>query len=161
MAKIRKVPKKYTSGLKKSTAAKRKAEIRKRSAGKVGGASKYKPLPGDKTAKTKPSKYTKSAGSLRTAVSQFSKEVRSDSTKTKFIRGASKATGVPTGIIRQVYERGEAAWAVGHRPGATQAAWAKARVYSFLQKGKTAKMGDKELYIKAKKQQKGTKFKLK
>ena len=34
MAKIRKVPKKYTTGVSKSTAAKRKAEIRKRVTGK-------------------------------------------------------------------------------------------------------------------------------
>ena len=161
MAKVRKVSPKYTRGLKKSTAAKRKAEIRKRSTGKVSGASKYKPLPGDKKAKTRPSKYTRSAGGLRKAVSESSKTVRSDSPKTKFIRGTSKATGVPVGIIRKVYERGEAAWAIGHRPGATQSQWAKARVYSFLQKGKTAQMGDKQLYAQAKKQQKGSDFKLK
>ena len=58
MAKIRKVPRKYTSGLSKSTAAKRKAQIRKRATGKVTGKAKYKPLAGDSKAKTKPSKYT-------------------------------------------------------------------------------------------------------
>ena len=161
MAKARKVPRKYTSGLKKSTAAKRKAQIRARSKGKVTGKAKYKPLAGDTTRKTRPSKYTKSATGLRKAISEESKKVRSDSNKTKFIRAAAKSTGVPSSIIRRVYERGEAAWGVGHRVGATQAQWAKARVYSFLQKGKTATMGDKQLYIEAKKRQTGSDFKLK
>ena len=62
MAKIPKVPKKYTAGLKESTAAKRKAEIRKRVRGEVKGKAKYKPLPGDKKAKTKTSPHTKKAG---------------------------------------------------------------------------------------------------
>ena len=161
MAKIRKVPRKYTSGLKKSTAAKRKAQIRKRSKGKVTGSARFKPLAGDSKAKTRPSKYTQSAKGLRGSISEESKKIKSDSTKTKFIRAAAKSTGVPTGIIRKVYERGEAAWATGHRPGATQQQWAKARVYSFLQKGKTARMGDKQLYQEAKKKQTGTRFRLK
>lgn len=161
MAKVRKVPAKYTRGLKKSTAAKRKAEIRKRSKGKVSGAARFKPLPGDKKAKTKPSQYTRAAAGLRKSISVNAKAVQSTSQKTKFIRAAAKTTGIPAGIIRQVYERGEAAWATGHRPGATQAQWAKARVYSFLKKGKTATMGDRQLYAKAKKQQKGDRFKLK
>ena len=63
MAKIRKVPSKYVAGLKKSTAAKRAAEIRKRAKGEVKGKDKYKPLAGDKVAKTKPSQYTIKAGS--------------------------------------------------------------------------------------------------
>ena len=161
MAKVRKVPRKYTSGLKKSTAAKRKAQIRKRSAGKVKGAARFKPLAGDSVGKTRPSKYTRSAGGLRKAISEESKKIKSDSTKTKFIRAAAKSTGVPTSIIRRVYERGEAAYLIGHRPGTTQPQWAKARVYSFLQKGKTATTADRELYIKAKKEQKGSDFKLK
>ena len=48
-----------------------------------------------------------------------------------------------------MYEKGEAAWSTGHRAGATQSAWAKARVYSFLSKGKTATTADADLYIKA------------
>ena len=54
---VRKVPKKYTSGLSESTAAKRKAEIRKRATGKVKGKDLYKPLPGDSKKTTRKSKY--------------------------------------------------------------------------------------------------------
>lgn len=60
MAAKRKVPKTYTAGLSSSTAAKRKAAIRARSAS---ANPSYAPLPGDKTAsgkqrKTKTSKHT-------------------------------------------------------------------------------------------------------
>lgn len=163
MAKIRKVAKKYTSGLKKSTAAKRKAAIRKRAAGKTSKKETFSPLPGDKRAKTRPSKYTKSATTIRKKIAETSKKIQSNSPKTKFIRSVAKETGIPTPIIRQVYERGSAAWGTGgHRPGATQASWSKARVYSFIQKGKTATTADKDLYAKAKKQQRKTSsFKLK
>lgn len=162
MAKIRKVPKKYTTGIAKSTAAKRKAQIRKRMRGDVPKSELYKPLPGDTKKTPRKSKYTTSMGVLRKKISETGKTIKSDSNKTKFIRATAKETGIPTGIIRSVYERGQAAWATGgHRVGATQAAWSKARVYSFLQKGKTAITADKDLYAKAKKQQRGTKFKLK
>ena len=163
MAKARKVPKKYTAGLKKSTAAKRKTEIRKRATGKTSKKKTFSPLPGDKKAKTKPSKYTKKASEIRKRISETSKTIRSDSPKTKFIRSVAKETGIPSAIIKQVYERGSAAWGTGgHRPGATQASWSKARVYSFIQKGKTAVTADSDLYLKAKKQQRKTAdFKLK
>lgn len=162
MAKIRKVPKKYTSGIAKSTAAKRKAQIRKKMRGDVPKSEIYKPLPGDSKKSTRKSKYTTSMGALRRKISETGQTIKSNSMRTKFIRATAKETGIPTGIIRNVYERGEAAWGTGgHRVGASQAAWAKARVYSFLQKGKTAITADRDLYAKAKKQQKGSKFKLK
>ena len=160
MAKIRKVLRKYTAGLSPSTAAKRKAEIRKRAKGKVTGKAIYKPLPGDARAKTKPSVYTQRLAGLRKEISKSSAKM-TGTAKNKFIRATAKESGVSTTIIRQVYERGEAAWASGHRAGASQPAWAKARVYSFLSKGKTATTADAGLYAKAKKEQKKGKFRLK
>ena len=38
-----------------------------------------------------------------------------------------------------------AAWRTGHRPGASQQAWAYARVSSFLTKGKTYYTADADL----------------
>lgn len=161
MAKIRKVPKKYTAGLSKSTAAKRKAQIRKRAKGKVTGKNLYKPLAGDAKAKTKPSKYTQRLTGLRKDISATSAKLKSGTPRTKFITATAKETGVSRSIIQKVYERGEAAWATGHRAGASQSAWAKARVYSFLSKGKTATTADSDLYIKAKKTKRKNDFKLK
>jgi len=48
----------------------------------------------------------------------------------------AKQTGIPKRFLSQVYNRGMAAWATGHRAGATQGAWAMARVNSFATKGK-------------------------
>ena len=52
-------PARYHAGLKKSTKAKRDAHFKKHGKKDDDDASAYKPAPGDKTAKTKPSKYTK------------------------------------------------------------------------------------------------------
>jgi hypothetical protein len=62
----------------------------------------------------------------------------------------SKESGIPYGILKQVYDRGMAAWKGGHRPGATSHAWAFARVNSFIVGGKTRKTADADLWKKAK-----------
>jgi hypothetical protein len=147
MAKVPKVPRNYTSGLSKSTADKRKAEIRKRVKGKGG----YKPLPGDAKAKTKPSKYTKKAASIRDQIRLATPKAAGKSTRERFISAAAKVTKIPRGIIQQVYNKGLAAWRVGHRPGATQDQWARARLYSFLTGGKTTDRADAAEYLEAKK----------
>ena len=53
-------PARYHPGLKKSTKIKRDAHFKKHGKKDDDDPSAYKPAPGDKTAKTKPSKYTKS-----------------------------------------------------------------------------------------------------
>ena len=150
MAKIRKVPSKYTAGLKKSTAAKRATEIRKRAKGEVKGKDKYKPLPGDKKAKTKPSKYTVRAGNVRKAILEKATTLKGSQDE-RFVSAVASVTGVPKSIVRKVYDKGLAAWAIGHRPGTTAAQWARARVYSFITGGKTSRTADQQLYIQAKK----------
>jgi hypothetical protein len=72
--------------------------------------------------------------------------------KEAYIKAVAKATGYPLPILREVHERGARAYATGRRPGASQAAWSRARVLSFVQGGKTSKTADKELYKKAKEQ---------
>jgi len=89
---------------------------------------------------------------MREEIREATAKMETGSQQDRFIRGVSKVTGIPKGIIDQVYKKGLAAWAVGHRPGASQAQWARARVYSFLQKGNTVTKGpDLDLYQKAKK----------
>ena len=152
-----KVPKKYTAGLSKSTADKRKAEIRKRQKGK----KSFKPLPGDARAKTRESKYTKriAASGIRKVIQEETTEGKG-STRERFIKAVSRVTDIPVGIIDEVYNKGLAAWRVGHRPGATQDQWARARIYSFLAKGKTVEKADKDLFERAKKSlsKKGKRF---
>jgi hypothetical protein len=68
----------------------------------------------------------------------------------KGLQKKSEETGVAVDILKQVYDRGLAAYRTGHRPGATQHQWAMARVNSFLTGGKTQKTTDKDLWDKAK-----------
>ena len=145
--KVPKVQRNYTAGLSESTAAKRKAEIRKR----IRGKKSYKPLPGDKKAKTKPSKYTKRASGLRAKIREETTKARGSTRRQRFFNATAKVTGIPKSIIEQVYKKGLAAWRVGHRPGASQEAWARARLYSFLTGGKTTEKADASEYLAAKK----------
>ena len=65
----------------------------------------------------------------------------------------SKASGISYSILKQVYDRGMAAWKTGHRPGASQQQWAFARVNSFISKGSgTWGKADKDLAAKVKKE---------
>ena len=50
------------------------------------------------------------------------------------VKNKAEKTGMPYSILKQVYDRGMAAWRGGHRPGATQVQWALARVNSFVTK---------------------------
>ena len=141
-----KVPKKYTKGLGESTADRRKAEIRKRLKGK----ESYEKLPGD-SKKTKPSTYTKrvkASGTREVILEETTKGTGSRSER--FVKAVSRVTSIPRRIIDEVYRKGQAAWAVGHSPGATQEQWARARVYSFIAKGKTTQTADKGLFQEAK-----------
>ena len=61
-------------------------------------------------------------------------EEKLDASAEKGLKNKSDDTGVPIGILRDVYRRGMAAWKSGHRPGAGQQQWAYARVNSFLTK---------------------------
>lgn len=67
------------------------------------------------------------------------------------LKNKAKASGIPLGILRTVYNKGMAAWRTGHRPGVTQQQWAMARVNSFITGGKTTQKADKSLWQSAKK----------
>ena len=65
------------------------------------------------------------------------------------VKNKAKKTGMPYSILKQVYNRGMAAWKGGHRPGATQQQWAHARVNSFVTKSSGTWGGaDKDLAAK-------------
>jgi len=68
----------------------------------------------------------------------------------KALQNKAKQSGISYGILKQVYDRGMAAWKGGHRPGATPQQWALARVNSFLTGGKTRRTADADLWKKAK-----------
>ena len=53
---------------------------------------------------------------------------------TASLKKKAEKTGMPMGVLRQVYNRGVAAWKSGHRPGTTPEQWGHARVNSFVTK---------------------------
>lgn len=69
----------------------------------------------------------------------------------KGLSAKAKASKIPKRILEQVYRRGAAAWATGHRPGATREQWAMARVNSFITRGKTYSTADSDLAKKLRK----------
>ena len=119
-------PKKYYKGLSKKDKEARAKHFRK------GGKG---PAPGDKDAKTKPSKHTL----------KF-KKMFGEANPDKSLNDKAKKSGIPVGILKQVFKRGVKAWQTGHRPGTTAVQWGHARVNSFITKGKGTwgKMNQKE-----------------
>ena len=68
------------------------------------------------------------------------------------LKKKAEKSGISYGILKQVYNRGMAAWQGGHRPGTTPQQWAFARVNSFITKGKGTWGGaDSDLASKVKK----------
>lgn len=71
----------------------------------------------------------------------------------KSLKEHSKVTGVPEKYLKEVYNRGMAAWAVsGHRPSISQAAWSYPRIKSALLCGKTHYGPDSDIIRKAKRE---------
>jgi hypothetical protein len=91
----------------------------------------YRDFKTDKGQKTKTSSYTQKFRKMYPGV--------------KSLPEISKATHIPLGTLKTVYNRGLAAWRTGHRPGASPQAWAYARVHSFVTKGKTYYTADADL----------------
>ena len=154
----------------------------------------YKPAPGDKDVKTKPSKFTKKFKQMYgeqemdpvdKAKERIEKEKEVDKKKhdrmmdrarlaktkaknqeedvqtfssfasimtedtTSALKKKADKSGMPLSVLRQVYNRGVAAWRTGHRPGTTPSQWGMARVNSFVTKSSgTWGKADKDLAAK-------------
>ena len=61
-------------------------------------------------------------------------EIEEESAADKSLKDKADKTGIDFGILKQVYNRGVAAWRTGHRPGTTPEQWGHARVNSFVTK---------------------------
>lgn len=124
----RKLNPKYTEGLSSSVAsARRKAQEKKTEQYEKGDKRAFKKdLPGDDKPAKKESKYNEGegAGSLKDIAEKYN---------------------APLSALRKIYNKGLAAWASsGHRPGASQHGWARARVMSVLKGGKAREVDAKE-----------------
>ena len=164
-------PKKYYKGLSKKDKEARANHFKKGS---------KSPAPGDKDAKTTPSKHTQKFKKMYGEYGEHDGETIDDRVKAhkrlqtkhakdgnkilskmyankvkrdlgegaadKSLNDKSKKSGIPVGILKQVFKRGVKAWQTGHRPGTTAVQWGHARVNSFITKGKgTWGKADKDL----------------
>jgi len=109
--------------------------------------SAYKPAPGDASAKTKPSQYT---NKMKKKFPDLYKESRVQEDADVSLAKKAEKSGISVSILKQVYNRGVAAWRTGHRPGTTPEQWGHARVNSFITGGKTRTTADADLWKKHK-----------
>jgi len=155
----------YFKGLNKSQKDKKEAQIKRQSKMSDSDPSAYKPMPGDldKSGKFKGSrvkskateKVNKELGMDESTVlkfEQFETINEISAAAEKSLKKKAEAKGMSYGILKQVFNRGMAAWKTGHRPGQSQEAWAHARVNSFVTKSPgTWGKADKDLAKKVKK----------
>lgn len=166
--------KRFGTGLGKSTKAKRRAQFNRQAKMADDDPEAYKPAPGDATAKTKPSaftiayhkKYGKKDEALEFGTDELAQAYK-DATpgqsdkdvkelEEKMLAGLQKKSeesGISYDILKKVFDRGMAAWKIGHRPGTTPQQWAYARVNSFIVGGPVQQKWDNDLW----KQHKGKK----
>ena len=142
-------PAKYYKGVSKKSKDDRAAHFRKGAKMDDNNPAAYAPAPGDAKGKTKPSKFTQKYKKM--FGEQMPKTL--DQVLNEKIEGLVKKadkSGIAYSILKQVYNRGMAAWRTGHRPGTTPQQWAFARVNSFVTKSKGTWGGaDKDLASKA------------
>lgn len=127
----RKSPRRYFSGLSSSKRTQRRREIRKFGSMSWKNPKAYVGFKTDKGVRTRKSGYTLAW--------------KRKYPNAKSLEDKAKVSGVPLKYIREVYNRGMAAWRTGHRPGATEQQWGYARVHSFLLKGKTYYTTDSDI----------------
>ena len=121
-------PKKYVAGLSDKEKKAHDRHLEKQGKKSDSDKSAYKQSPADKVAKTKTSVHTKKYKQMFGEGDVELNEV------IKGLKKKAEKSGMPYSILKQVYNRGMAAWKGGHRPGATQQQWALARVNSFVTK---------------------------
>jgi hypothetical protein len=133
-------PKKYVSGLSDKEKKSHDRHLAKQGKKSDSDKSAYKQSPADKKAKTKTSVHTKKYKQM------FGENDVSLDEAIKGLQKKAKKSGMPYSILKQVYNRGMAAWKGGHRPGTTPQQWAFARVNSFITKSSgTWGKADKDL----------------
>lgn len=137
---------------------KREKEIKSRAKKDSDDPSAYRPFATDKDPKTgdqiktKPSKWNKKFEDMFGEGEEIDLEVLKDfiteillqekkgDKVTKALKNKAEKSGAPVSALRAIYNKGLAAWRTGHRPGASQHAWAMARVNSVLAGGPARKV---------------------
>jgi len=133
----------YYKGLSAKEKKERSNVIARRSKMDDDDPEAYAKFRSDAGEKTKPSKHTnkfkqmfgeekwntlKEVYEMAKGLNEMSAAVK------KALKKKADKSGMPLGILKQVFNRGMAAWKTGHRPGASQQQWGYARVNSFATK---------------------------
>ena len=143
----------YYKGLSRKTSSEREKHFKRQSAMSWDDPEAYKSAPGDDEP-TKVSKWTKIANIdieimvaealIRAEAALLERQILDESKKgggpTTALKNKAKSARAPLGALRAIYNKGLAAWRTGHRPGASQHAWAMARVNSVLAGGPARKV---------------------
>jgi len=80
------------------------------------------------------------------AIAAFKSKEESMNESNEGLKNKAEKSGISYSILKQVYNRGLAAYKTGHRPGTSAPQWAMARVNSFITKGSgTWGKADKDL----------------
>ena len=136
----------------KSTKAARDRHFKKGAKMDDDNPAAYKPAPGDARAKTKPSKHTKKFKQMYGEMAEyvtFEDFLITEQDADAALKKKADKSGMPLGILKQVFKRGVAAWRTGHRPGTNSVQWGLARVNSFVTKSSgTWGKADKDLAAK-------------
>ncbi len=145
-----KLPPSYRKGLteKEQDIAKREAKetMAKAESGKVSAKELYKNWESDKQFRKRTEEIPKSEAT-KAYEKMFSEKPSGTDTA---LKNKSKESGIPLPILREVFERGMAAWRSGHRPGVAPQQWALGRVNSFITGKGKARQADEDLWKKAK-----------
>ena len=136
----------------KSTKAARDRHFKKGAELDDDNPNAYKPAPGDARAKTKQSKHTKKFKQMYGEMAEyvtFEDFLITEQDADAALKKKADKSGMPLGILNQVFKRGVAAWRTGHRPGTNSVQWGLARVNSFVTKSSgTWGKADKDLAAK-------------
>jgi len=149
----RKLPKKYKKGLTSEEKKIMKKEVKDTSKMDDDDPDAYKEWDSDKKFKER-GKTPKKSKHTKEYEKRFGKSEAITESSTKALKNKAKETGIAYGILKDVYDRGMAAWKTGHRPGVSPNQWAMGRVNSFATGGKTRSTTDKDLWEKHKKNKK-------
>lgn len=157
----------YYKGLGRKTRSERERQFKHQSKMSWDDPEAYKPAPGDDKP-TRTSKWTKIANKrfpmkknegidfrnidieLMVAealvyadaalLERTLNEAKKTGSSATALKNKAKSANAPLGALRAIYNKGLAAWRTGHRPGASQHAWAMARVNSVLAGGPARKV---------------------
>lgn len=147
-----KVQRKYLGNLKGEERERRRREIDKRRDEPSDDPGSYREFRTDKGKKPRRRSDATIAYEKRFGKKKKASVIEADAKLDKALKNKSEDSGIGVTVLRQVYNRGLAAWRTGHRPGAGQHQWAMARVNSFITGKGGARKADSDLWSKAKKQ---------